>query len=60
MSDWMRFHKCAAASCECLVSSASLFCCAPCADADHWRHEIHAHSDGCTERQAVRAKKGRT
>lgn len=47
-------HPCAKPDCRRLVSVASLFCCPPCAQASEGRYEIHAHSEACDGRAALR------
>jgi predicted phage terminase large subunit-like protein len=48
------YRKCRNELCDRLVSAASAYCCAACAQAAEGRYEIHAHSDGCDRRAAER------
>ncbi|MEV4454464.1 hypothetical protein [Microbispora sp. NPDC049633] len=52
--DGAPYYQCPKPDCGRAVSSASQYCCMPCALAASGEHEIDEHSDNCDKRWAVR------
>lgn len=52
ITDPYLLHRCKNPACD--RPTAAEHCCAPCNDAHHYGHEIHAHSEGCDERDRLR------